>query len=140
MLALTPSRHLRPDVRGLCLLQEDAAVTRPAEPVEGARKEGKAKTQKTKQPPASTPASSEHRQVEHLVLGSLPVLLSVPVCRFWPHSFQSSSFIQSFGDTLLGARDTAVKDTWLLPSWLTFSVGKGGKHSQAWGVAKRRAG
>ncbi|XP_026908049.2 E3 ubiquitin-protein ligase RNF213 isoform X1 [Acinonyx jubatus] len=41
---------------------EDAAVTRPAEPVEGARKEGKAKTQKTKQPPASTPASSEYRQ------------------------------------------------------------------------------
>lgn len=79
VLALTPSRHLRPDVRGLCLLQEDAAVTRPAEPVEGARKEGKAKTQKTKQPPASTPASSEYRQVEHPVLGSLPVLLSVPL-------------------------------------------------------------
>lgn len=77
-LALTASRHLRPDIRGLCRLQEDAATAGPAEAAGKARKEGKAKTQKTKQPPASTVASPGHRQVERLRLGSLLSLRSVP--------------------------------------------------------------
>nr|XP_025721737.1 E3 ubiquitin-protein ligase RNF213-like isoform X1 [Callorhinus ursinus] len=42
--------------------EEIAAVAQPAEPVGGAGKKVKAKTQNKKQPPASAPASPEHRQ------------------------------------------------------------------------------
>lgn len=86
------------------------AAAKPASPGKEAGKEVKNETQKTKRPPASTSASLENRQVQHLGLQEASLSLLCPtVCSFGPiPSTARLSF--NYSVTLLGGRGAAEGD------------------------------
>lgn len=59
--------YFGPNVLGLYFFQESDAAAEPAGSVEGAEKDVKDRTEETKEPPTSVPASRDHRQVKHLM-------------------------------------------------------------------------